>query len=92
MARFSANGERLVVIGDQEPIITLFDELLNPLGDIHVGSKPMDGCFSEDNRTLLIANQGDGTLSVIDLQQQKVIATPRVGTGCEVLSYFQLND
>lgn len=92
VARFSASGERLVVIGNGEPLITLFDELLNPLGNMRVGNKPMDGCFSADNHTLLIANQNDGTLSVIDLQQQKVIATPRVGTGCEVLSYFQLNN
>jgi hypothetical protein len=27
----------------------------------------MDGCFSADNRSLLIANQGDGSLSLIDL-------------------------
>lgn len=91
VVRFSANGERLVVIGDQEPVISLFDDLLNPLGEISVGNKPMDGCFSADNRTLLIANEGDGTLSVIDLLQQKVIATPRVGTGCEILSYFHLD-
>lgn len=90
VVRFSANGERLVAIGDQEPVVTLFDELLNPLGDIHVGNKPMDGCFSEDNHSLLIANEGDGSLSLIDLQQMKVIATPQAGTGCEVLSYFQL--
>jgi len=91
VVRFSANGERLVAIGDQEPLITLFDDLLNPLGDVPVGNKPMDGCFSADNRTLLIANEGDGTLSVIDLLQMKVVATPNAGKGCEVLSYFQLN-
>lgn len=90
VVRFSANGERLVAIGDQEPLVTLFDDLLNPLGDIRVGNKPMDGCFSADNRTLLIANEGDGSLSVIDLQQMKVIATPTAGKGCEILSYFQL--
>ena len=91
VVRFSANGERLVAIGDQESLITLFDDLLNPLGDVPVGNKPMDGCFSADNRTLLIANEGDGTLSVIDLLQMKVVATPNAGKGCEVLSYFQLN-
>ena len=90
VVRFSADGERLVAIGDQEPVITLFDDLLNPLGDIAVGAKPMDGCFTPDNQQLLIANEGDGTLSVIDLAQRKVVATPRVGTGCEVLSFFTL--
>lgn len=89
VVRFSANGERLVTIGDGEPVITLFDDLLNPLGDIPVGNKPMDGCFSPDNQQLLIANEGDGTLSVVDLAQRRVIATPRVGTGCEELSFFE---
>ncbi|ORM68985.1 hypothetical protein HA48_19895 [Pantoea wallisii] len=91
VVRFSANGERLVAIGDGEPLVTIFDDLMNPLGDIPVGNKPMDGCFSDDNLTLLIANEGDGSLSVIDLQQMRAIATPQAGTGCEVLSYFQLN-
>jgi WD40 repeat protein len=90
VVRFSPDGERLVAIGDHEPVVTLFDDLLNPLGDIAVGNKPMDGCFSPDKQLLLIANEEDGTLSVIDLAQGKVIATPRVGTGCEILSYFTL--
>ncbi|WP_394515866.1 WD40 repeat domain-containing protein [Pantoea sp. SGAir0430] len=91
VVRFSASGERLVAIGDGEGVVTLFDDLLNPLGDVAVGNQPMDGCFSADNRSLLIANQGDGSLSLIDLTQMKVIATPQAGTGCEVLSYFQLS-
>nr|MBA2815871.1 40-residue YVTN family beta-propeller repeat-containing protein [Candidatus Pantoea persica] len=62
-------------------MITLFDDLLDPPGDIAVGAKLMDGCFTPDNQQLLIANEGDGTLSVIDLAQRKVVATPRVGTG-----------
>lgn len=90
VVRFSADGEQLVAIGDQEPLVTLFDDLLNPLGDISVGNMPMDGCFTPDRQQLLIANQDDGTLSVIDLAQRKVIATPRVGTGCEVLGYFPI--
>jgi len=90
VVRFSADGEQLVAIGDHEPLVTLFDDLLNPLGDIPVGNMPMDGCFTPDRQQLLIANQDDGTLSVIDLTQRKVIATPRVGTGCEVLGYFPL--
>lgn len=91
IARFNSDGSLLVVIGDFEPIVSLFDGELTPLAQVGVGNKPMDGCFSPDNRTLLIANEEDGTLSVIDLQQFQVVATPRVGEGCEVLSYFPLN-
>lgn len=90
VVRFNQEGSLLVVIGDQEPVISLFDGELNPLAQIGVGNKPMDGCFSPDNRTLLIANEKDGTLSVIDVEQMRVVATPRVGEGCEVLAYFAL--
>ncbi|WP_233268261.1 YncE family protein [Pantoea sp. BAV 3049] len=88
ITRFSEGGSLLVVIGDPEPVISLFDGKLNPLGQVAVGNKPVDGCFSPDNCTLLIANKDDGTLSVIDLATLKVIGTPSVGRGCEVLSYF----
>jgi len=90
IVRFSEDGSLLVVIGDDEPVISLFDGELNPLGQVAVGNKPMDGCFSPDNRTLLIANEEDGTLSVIDIATLTVIATPTVGRGCEVLSYFEM--
>ncbi|WP_065650204.1 MULTISPECIES: hypothetical protein [Pantoea] len=90
VVRFSASGERLVAIGRDESLVTLFDDLLTPSGTVRVGCRPGDGCFSEDNRTLLIANEGEGSLSVIDLAQRKVIATPQAGTGCEALSYFTL--
>lgn len=88
VVRFSPDGSLLVAIGDQEPVVSLFDATLSLLATIPVGEKPMDGCFSPDNKTLLIANEGEGTLSVVDLQAKKVIATPRVGRGCEILSYF----
>lgn len=90
IVRFSEDGSLLAVIGDGEPIVTLFDEMLTPLKQITCGNKPMDGCFSPDNRSLLIANEDDGTLSVIEVATGKVIATPTVGRGCEVLSYFTL--
>lgn len=89
--RFSANGDRLVAMGAGEPVVTLFDDLLNPLGDIEVANPPTEGCFSEDNRTLLIAHEEEGALSVIDLAEMKVIAVPQAGAGCDALSYFSLH-
>lgn len=88
IVRFSQDGELLIAIGDQEPVATLFDGDLNELACFSVGNKPMDGCFSPDNQRLLIANEEDGTVSIIDIPQRKVIATPSAGVGCEVLSYF----
>ncbi|EIC83827.1 hypothetical protein [Serratia sp. M24T3] len=88
IVRFSQGGEFLIAIGDQEPVATLFDGELNEIACFSVGNKPMDGCFSPDNKRLLIANEKDGTVSIIDIAQRKVIATPEVGVGCEVLSYY----
>ena len=88
IVRFSLNGKLLIAIGDQEPVATLFDENLKEIACFSVGNKPMDGCFSPDNQWLLIANEKDGTVSVIDIAQRKVVSTPHVGVGCEVLSYY----
>lgn len=78
------------MIGDGEPMVTLLDGDLTALAGLNVGNKPMNGCFSPDNDFLLIASEDDGTLSVMDLNMLQVIATPRVGEGCEVLGYFPL--
>lgn len=92
VVRFNHGGSLLAVVGDGEPVVTLLDGELTPLASLRVGNKPMDGCFSPDNALLLIANEDDGTLSAIDLHLLQVIATPRVGEGCEVLGYFPLAD
>ncbi|WP_406707004.1 YncE family protein [Sodalis sp.] len=92
VVRFNHDGSLLAVVGDGEPVMTLLDGELTPLASLRVGNKPMDGCFSPDNALLLIANEDDGTLSAIDLHLLQVIATPRVGEGCEVLGYFPLAD
>lgn len=90
VVRFNADGSQLAVIGDGEPVVTLLDGEITPLASLNVGNKPTDGYFSPDNALLLIANEDDGTLNVIDLHLLQVIATLRVGEGCEVLSYFPL--
>lgn len=90
VVRFNADGSLLAVIGDGEPVVTRLDGDLTPLAALNVGNNPMNGCFSPDNALLLIANEDDGTLSVIDLNLLRVFATLRVGEGCEVLGYFPL--
>ncbi|OAE07215.1 hypothetical protein [Pantoea sp. OXWO6B1] len=88
--RFSPDGDYLMAIGHQEPIVTLFDELLNPVGQVALTRQPLDGCFSPDKKRLLITHADNQTLSVIDLAQKTVIATTDVGAGYETLSYFQI--
>ncbi|MDF7788169.1 YncE family protein [Pantoea stewartii] len=89
--RFSPDGDYLMAMGDQEPTVTLFDELLNPLGRITLAGQPLDGCFSPDKKKLLITHDDNKTLSVIDLMRQTVVVTAEVGAGYETLSYFQID-
>lgn len=88
VARFSENGKHLVVIGDHEPVVTLLDPQAQQQHTIVVGNKSMDAAFSPDGNTLLVANEADGTISVIDLMQMAVVTTVAAGVGCETLAYY----
>lgn len=88
VVRYRDDGKVLVAIGDQEPVITLFDEQLTPLASVTVGEKPMDAAFSPDGNLLIVANESAGNWSVIELTTYQVIAQPPIGKGCETLSYF----
>ena len=50
-----------------------------------VGKDPMGFAFSPDGKTMLVANHGDGSVSVIDLKEWKVVNTFHAGTGIETL-------
>ena len=51
-------------------------------------SGPMDMAFLSDGRTALVGNQGDGTISIVDLGQGVVVRTIRAGDGVESLAFF----
>jgi YVTN family beta-propeller protein len=53
-----------------------------------VGKDPMGFAISPDGQTALVANHGDGTVSVISLAEDKVVSTFKGGTGIETLSYY----
>jgi YVTN family beta-propeller protein len=55
---------------------------------IPVGKDPMGFAFAPDGKTVLVANHGDGTVSVIDLTQNKVVSTFTGGSGVESLAYY----
>jgi YVTN family beta-propeller protein len=100
VARFSADGQHLLVIGDHEPLVTLFSARSDGRSvclfdhdtyeqlPVKVGNKPMDAAFSLDGKTVVVANEDDGTLSVIDLRSRRVTKTVSAGKGCETLAYF----
>lgn len=87
--RFTPDGSKLLVcsLSGTVNIINVQD----PHGKqtvLTVGKDPMGFAISPDGKTALVANHGDGTVSVIDLAEGKVVSTFKGGTGIETLSYY----
>jgi DNA-binding beta-propeller fold protein YncE len=88
IARYSPDGAYLIVTSIEEPLGVLLSadfssQKLLPLGDC-----TMNMAYKDDGRTVIIANQNTGTLSVCDLQDGAVLRTVQAGTGIETLSFF----
>jgi hypothetical protein len=48
----------------------------------------MGFAFAPDGVTVLLANDGDGTVTVADFRRGVVISTFKAGTGIETASYY----
>ena len=53
-----------------------------------VGKDPMGLAFSADGKTVLVANHGDGSVSVVDLTKMETVSRFQAGTGIETLTYY----
>jgi DNA-binding beta-propeller fold protein YncE len=87
---FSPDGRRLLTMNLTAKLANVFDTA-NLRGDQKVlptGKDPMGFAFSADGKTALVANHGDGSVSVIDLQKMDVVNNFHAGTGIETLSYY----
>jgi len=87
---FSPDGRRLLTMNLSAKLANVFDTA-NLRGEQKVmptGKDPMGFAFSADGKTALVANHGDGTVSVIDLQKMEVVNNFHAGTGIETLSYY----
>jgi YVTN family beta-propeller protein len=87
-AYFSPDGRTLMTM--VRSMVTILDaaNLRGPQRVLKVGASPMGFAFSADGSTVLVANHGDGTVSVIDLKKAEVVDTFRAGTGIETLTYY----
>jgi YVTN family beta-propeller protein len=87
-AYFSPDGKWLLTMAG--PVIDIFDanDLGAPQRSVRVGASPMGIGFSTDGKTALVANHGDGTVSVVDIASAKVTRTFKAGTGIETLTYY----
>ena len=87
-AYYSPDGQWLLTMAGST--IGIFDaaNLRAPQRTVRVGASPMGIGFSADGKTALVANHGDGTVSVVDIATAKVTQTFKAGTGIETLTYY----
>ncbi|HEY1757453.1 MAG TPA: YncE family protein [Bryobacteraceae bacterium] len=88
--RYTPDGSKILVCNQTEGLVNIVT-----VADLHgkqqvmkVGKDPMGFAISGNGKTALVANQGDGTVSVIDLKEGRVTNTFTAGTGIETLTYF----
>ena len=87
-AYYSPDGKWLLTMAGSS--ISIFDaaNLRAPQRTLKVGASPMGIGFSADGKTALVANHGDGTVSVVDIATATVTKTFKAGTGIETLTYY----
>jgi len=87
---YTPDGSKLVVCSESPAMVNIIDarNLHAKQTVLMVGKDPMGFAASADGKTLLVANHGDGTVSVIDLKAGRVANTFMAGTGIETLTYF----
>ncbi|HEY0816140.1 MAG TPA: hypothetical protein VGE11_22935 [Pseudonocardia sp.] len=88
IARYSPDGRRLVVTSLDGDLATVLSGDLTDQRTVAVGHNPMDMAFTPDGRTAVIGNQGDGSLSVLDLDKTVVDRTIAAGVGVESLAFY----
>jgi DNA-binding beta-propeller fold protein YncE len=87
---YTPDGSKLLTMNLAPPTINVFDAG-NLRGDqkvLSVGKDPMGLAFSADGKTALVANHGDGSISIIDLEKMKVAGNFHGGVGIETLTYY----
>jgi len=87
---YSPDGKYLLTMNLGSTLINIFDatNLHAPQQTATVGKDPMGMAFSADGKTVLVANHGDGSVSVIDLVKKAAVSTFQGGTGIETLTYY----
>jgi YVTN family beta-propeller protein len=88
--KYSLDGSKILTMTLRGGFINLLNasDLHGEQKVLKVGKDPMGFAFSPDDKTLLVANHGDGSVSVVNLKEWKVVNQFHAGTGIETLSYY----
>ncbi len=87
---YTPDGRKLLTMSIAEDVVSVFDaaNLHGEPTTIPCGKDPMGFAFAADGNTVLVANHGDGTVSVLDLKKMQMINTFHAGTAIETLTYY----
>ena len=88
IVRYSPDGRFIVVTSHDEAVGTILHSSLTEQRKLRLEKGPMDMAFHPDGKTVLIANQDAGSISVVDLDTAEVLRTFKAGRGVETLSFF----
>jgi YVTN family beta-propeller protein len=88
-ARYTPDGSKIITCSNPGSVNIISTSDLHGTQQVFtVGKDPMGLAFSPDGKLALVANHGDGTVSVVDMRQAKVVNTFKAGAGIETLSYY----
>jgi len=89
VVHYSPDGSKVLICTLNSTINVLDSSDLHGKQQVFkVGKDPMGFAFAPDGRTVLVANHGDGTVSVLDLKEQRITANFKAGTGIESGTYY----
>lgn len=87
--RYSPDGAHIVTDNNSEIAnIIRADDLHGKQLIVPIGKTPMGMGFAPDNRTMIVGNHGDGSVSVIDMVTGKELKRFQAGAGIETMTWY----
>jgi DNA-binding beta-propeller fold protein YncE len=88
--RISPDGAKVLTDNGSQQLVNILT-----MSDLHgkqlvvpVGKSPMGFGFAPDNRTAIVGNHGDGSVSVIDMNEGREIKRFQAGSGIETMTWY----
>lgn len=88
--RFSPDGARILTDNGGQQLVNILTtaDLHGKQLIVHVGKVPMGFGFGPDNRTAIVGNHGDGSVSVIDMVEGREVKRFDAGKGIETMTWY----